>query len=200
MPKDIESAIALAHKRDDRVRKEFEKWAILTYTENRAVIQKKKGADGGVNGLFYFWNGGEAQSAKMVLQAKSGGVQRKDVAALRGDMEKEGAALACLITLEEPTLPMRKDAKAAGIYENKIRGIKCDRIRIVSIQEMLRGNLPARVGLPLHPDATNKARRDADGNQLSLDLRPPKDESSIAGSKELIRAQRRVSVRKRLAK
>jgi DNA methylase/Restriction endonuclease len=179
LPKDMESAIALAHKRDDRVRKEFEKWAILTYTENRAVIKKKKGADGGIDGVFYFWNGGEMQSAKMVLQAKSGAVQRKDIAALRGDMAKEGAALACLITLEEPTQPMRRDAKSAGIYENGQRGIKCDRIRIVSIQEMLRGNFPARIGLPLHPDATNKARRDAEGNQLTLDLRPSETESQV---------------------
>ncbi len=175
-PKDMESAIALAHKKDDRVRKEFEKWAILAYTENRAVIKKQKGADGGIDGVFYFWNGGDMQSAKMVLQAKSGSVQRKDVAALRGDMEKESAALACLITLEEPTQPMRKDAKAAGIYENKQRGIRCDRIRIVTIEEMLRGNLPSRVGLPLHPDATNRARRDAEGNQLNLDLKPPAPE------------------------
>jgi site-specific DNA-methyltransferase (adenine-specific) len=96
LPKDMASAVALAHKKDDRVRKEFEKWAILTYTENRAVIKKTKGADGGIDGVFYFWNGGEMHAAKMVLQAKSGGVQRKDIAAPRGDMEKEGAALACL--------------------------------------------------------------------------------------------------------
>jgi hypothetical protein len=173
IPKDMASAKALAHKKDDRVRKEFEKWAILTYTDNRAIIKKKKGADGGIDGVFYFWNGGDMSAAKMVLQAKSGNVQRKDIAALRGDMEKEGAALACLVTLEQPTEPMRKDAKAAGLYENKARGIKCDRIRIVRVQDIIRGNPPARVGLPLHPEATSKARRDADGHQLSLDLRPP---------------------------
>lgn len=42
MPKDMKSAYALARKKDDRVRKEFEKWAILTYTNNRAVIRKKR--------------------------------------------------------------------------------------------------------------------------------------------------------------
>ncbi len=93
IPKDMASARALANKKDDRTRKEFEKWAILTYTNNRAVIKKKKGADGGIDGVYYFWNGGELNAAKMVLQAKSGGVNRKDIAALRGDMEKEGATL-----------------------------------------------------------------------------------------------------------
>ncbi|MDQ3323868.1 MAG: site-specific DNA-methyltransferase [Acidobacteriota bacterium] len=45
VPKDMESVDALVHKKDDRVRKEFEKWAILTYSDNRAVINEKKGAD-----------------------------------------------------------------------------------------------------------------------------------------------------------
>ena len=175
IPKDMQSARALAHKKDDRVRKEFEKWAILTYTNNRAVIRKKKGADGGIDGVYYFWNGAEMESAKMVLQAKSGGVQRKDIAALRGDMEKSGAALACLITLEEPTKPIYKDAKAANFYENKQRGIKCDRIRIVRVEDILRNG--ERIELPLHPEATNRARRDSEGQQLSLNLRPPTSEN-----------------------
>jgi hypothetical protein len=54
IPKDIESAIALANKTDDRTRKEFEKWAILTYTNNKAVINTKKGADKGIDGIVYF--------------------------------------------------------------------------------------------------------------------------------------------------
>jgi site-specific DNA-methyltransferase (adenine-specific) len=176
MPKDMKSAYALARKKDDRVRKEFEKWAILTYTNNRAVIRKKKGADGGIDGLFYFWNGGNHDVSKMVLQVKSGSVQRKDIAALRGDMEKEGAALACLITLEGATRPMKQDAKSAGIYENKLRGIKCDRMRIVQVEEILHGS--ARLDLPLNLDATVKAHRDAEGDQLKLDLRPAKEDAA----------------------
>jgi hypothetical protein len=113
------------------------------------------------------------QSAKMILQAKSGGVQRKDIAALRGDMERQGAALACLITLEEPTKPMKQDAKHAGVYVNDARGIRCDRIRIVRIEDLIHNN--ARVNLPMHPEATNKARRDIEGDQLRLDLRPAEE-------------------------
>ncbi|MDR0869289.1 MAG: site-specific DNA-methyltransferase, partial [Planctomycetaceae bacterium] len=36
IPKDLAAATALAHKKDDRLRKEFEKWSILTYTDNQA--------------------------------------------------------------------------------------------------------------------------------------------------------------------
>jgi adenine specific DNA methylase Mod len=54
IPRDIASARALAQKKDDRVRKEFEKWAILTYSNNRATINYKKGADHGIDGMAYF--------------------------------------------------------------------------------------------------------------------------------------------------
>lgn len=182
IPKDMRSAQALAHKKDDRLRKEFEKWAVLTYSNNRAVVRQRKGADAGIDGLFYFWNGGNGDVSKMILQVKSGGVQRKDVATLRGDMEREGAALACLITLEEPTKPMTKDAKAAGIYENKLRGVRCDRIRIVRVADIIHGSQPLE--LPVHGEATNKARLDVEGAQLSLDLKPEKAPAPDASQKK----------------
>ncbi|HWG40320.1 MAG TPA: restriction endonuclease [Candidatus Acidoferrales bacterium] len=149
--------------------------------EQSSCDTKEKGADGGIDGLFYFWNGGNHDVSKMVLQVKSGSVQRKDIAALRGDMEKEGASMACLITLEGATKPMKQDAKSAGIYENRLRGIKCDRIRIVQVEEVLHG--AARLDLPLNVDATVKARRDAEGDQLKLDLRPAKEDGRGAPAK-----------------
>lgn len=42
IPRDMDAAKALAHKKDDRVRKEFEKWSILTYSDNKAIINEKK--------------------------------------------------------------------------------------------------------------------------------------------------------------
>ena len=54
IPRDMASAAALAHKEDDRLRKEFEKWAVLTYTNNRAIINEKKGADAGIDALGLF--------------------------------------------------------------------------------------------------------------------------------------------------
>jgi DNA modification methylase len=53
VPKDINSAIALANKSDDRTRKEFEKWIVLTYSNNHAIINEKKGGDGGIDGIAY---------------------------------------------------------------------------------------------------------------------------------------------------
>jgi site-specific DNA-methyltransferase (adenine-specific) len=57
IPTDMASARALANKKDDRVRKEFEKWAVLTYCNNRAIINEKKGADRGIDGITYILGG-----------------------------------------------------------------------------------------------------------------------------------------------
>ena len=102
IPRDMKSAEALAHKKDDRLRKEFEKWAALTYTNNRAVINEKKGADGGIDARAFFMTGKD-DNAKVIFQVKSGAVKRSDIATLRGDMGRENAALAVLITLDEPS-------------------------------------------------------------------------------------------------
>jgi cobalamin biosynthesis Mg chelatase CobN len=40
--RDMEFVQALVHEQDDRLRKEFEKWALLTYTSNRAVINQRR--------------------------------------------------------------------------------------------------------------------------------------------------------------
>ena len=90
IPRDIKSAEALAHKKDDRLRKEFEKWAVLTYTNNRAIINEKKGADAGIDAVAYFMTG-KNDNAKIIFQVKSGGVQRNAIATLRGDMGRENA-------------------------------------------------------------------------------------------------------------
>ena len=109
IPRDLDSARALAHKKDDRVRKEFEKWAVLTYSKNRATLHEKKGADKGVDGIAYFVTGHDT-TERVIFQVKSGGVKRNDIATLNSDRQRENAALAVFITLSlihisEPTRP-----------------------------------------------------------------------------------------------
>jgi DNA modification methylase len=164
IPRDMNSAIALSKKKDDRLRKEFEKWAVLTYTNNRAVINDKKGADGGIDGRAYF-KVGKKDNAKIIFQAKSGGVDRGDIAKLRGDMEKENAALAVFITLEPWTKPMAQDAKAAGPYKHEEMGKSYDRISIVTIEELLAGK---RLEIPMSMEVLKAAQKAINEEQLSL--------------------------------
>jgi DNA modification methylase len=153
IPKDIEAATALAHKKDDRLRKEFEKWAILTYTDNHAKINDKKGSDRGIDGIAYLLGG------MAVFSVKSGNVSVKDVRDLRGVLEREEAAAGILLTLEEPTKPMLQEAAASG-YIDDLPGVtmpkKTPKLQIVTIQEILDG---ARMNLPLAESVVKSAER-----------------------------------------
>jgi hypothetical protein len=156
IPRDMESAVALAHKKDDRLRKEFEKWAILVYTMNRAVINDKKGADGGIDGIVKFLTTPTELPATMVFQVKSGKVSRGDIPKLNGDrLTPPKAALATLITLEEPTKDMRSAAKATGSYTHPFTGKTYDCVQIVTIREIIEGG--KRLDLPLILDALKVA-------------------------------------------
>jgi DNA modification methylase len=135
IPKDMESAKLLALKKDDRTRKEFEKWAVLTYSNNRATINEKKGKDQGIDGIAYFQ--GEKDREKIILQVKSGKVSSKDIRDLQGVLTLENGAIGIFITLQKPTKDMITTAKSAGIYQHKLYGQPLDKIQIVTIEEML---------------------------------------------------------------
>jgi len=169
-PKDLESANALANKKDDRTRKEFEKWAVLTYTSNRGIINEKKGADAGIDGTVYFMTD-HKENASMVIQVKSGHVQRNDIATLHSDMLRENAVMATLITLQPPTKPMLTEAKSKGIYHHKRMGQDYDKVQIVTIQEIIedgkRLNLP--LALEVLKSATRKSAIDVEVTPLDYD-------------------------------
>ena len=165
IPKDIESAMALANKNDDRLRKEFEKWAILTYTDNLAKINEKKGSDKGIDGVAYIFDG------TALFSVKSGKVSVKDVRDLRGVVEREKAAAGILLTLEEPTKPMLQEAAASGHIESDLpnpTGFKMSRktpkLQIVTIQEILDGT---RMNLPVPESVVKSAtqHKRKDGNR-----------------------------------
>ena len=66
----------------------------------------------------------------MVLQVKSGGTGRGDIAKLRGDMQREGAVMATLITLEEPSKPMLAEGQGRLIYHHDVMGRSYNKIQI----------------------------------------------------------------------
>ncbi len=167
IPRDMQSADALAHKKDDRLRKEFEKWAVLTYTNNRAIINEKKGADAGIDAVAYFLTA-KTDNAKIIFQVKSGGVKRGDIATLRGDMGRENAALAVLITLEEPSRPMLAEAKAAGQYRHETMGRNYDKISIVTVKEIVEEG--KRLEIPMSLEVVAAARRAVQEKQIEMDL------------------------------
>ncbi len=167
IPKDMASATALANKKDDRVRKEFEKWAVLSYSNNRATINEKKGADQGVDGIGYLVSG-KNESERIIFQVKSGNVGAKDIRDLRGTMEQERAALGIFITLRPSTKSMDTAAHAAGTYTHVAMGRNYNRIQIVTIKDMVEKGV--RLEMPLVRDVVRSAARLAKETlQLKLD-------------------------------
>ncbi len=154
VPQDIESVDALIHKKDDRVRKEFEKWAVLTYSNNRAVINEKKGADGGIDGIAYTRKS-TTEVLPVIISVKSGKIGRKEMGELRGTIERENAAAGIMIMRHEPTKPMIIEAKSAGQFKPE-HFPAFDRLQIVTVEEILSG---ARMNLPLVEAVTKQAQK-----------------------------------------
>jgi site-specific DNA-methyltransferase (adenine-specific) len=96
---------------------------------------------------------------------KSGKVQRKDIAALRGDMAKEKADIAIFITLEKPTKPMLQDAKEAGDYVHHLFNRYYPCIQIVTIEDIVMNN--KRIELPLI-DVLKRAETFINAKQFDL--------------------------------
>jgi site-specific DNA-methyltransferase (adenine-specific) len=165
IPRDMASVAALAQKEDDRTRKEFEKWAVLTYSDNRAIINEKKGSDKGIDGVAFIADtGGNPQ--KVLFSVKSGKAGVSHVRDLRGTVEREGAAGGILITLNPPTRDMTAEAASAGDMENIAVSRKTPKIKIVAVGELLDGE---RMTLPLAYEVLKKAQRDR-GKNKDLDF------------------------------
>ena len=169
IPKDIESATALANKADDRTRKEFEKWAILTYTDNRGIIKTKKGSDQGVDGIAYF-QGDQNEPEKIIFQVKSGKVKSGDIRDLIGTMTLENASIAIFITLENPTKDMIKTAKTAGFYQSQYMSQSCDKIQLVTVQDIIENQKRLNIRLSLEVLKSAEKQKEVKVNQMELDL------------------------------
>jgi len=134
-PKHLSGAKALA----EHDPYQFEWWA-LGKVAARPAHDKKKGADRGIDGYIYFIDDKSGNAKKIIIQVKSGKVKRGDIATLKGDMEREKAAVGVFLTLEEPTRPMKEEAVSAGFYVPEFfPNKKIPRVQILTIQELLEG-------------------------------------------------------------
>lgn len=158
VPKDMESAIALANKTDDKVRKEFEKWIVLTYSRNRAIINEKKGGDGGIDGISYIVDMNDTNEVihhKILFSVKSNKTLTPAVVRdLNGTLEREGSVMGYLLTLY-PMPNLVKESKQYGIYENKF-GYKYSKITVISVQDIFDGHY---LDLPMNKEVVKTAEK-----------------------------------------
>ncbi len=139
VPQDAASARALAVESEHDGRYQFEWWT-LGLVDARPAQDRKKGADSGIDGVISFFDDNSGKAKRIIVQVKSGHVDRGQIAALKGDMAREKAELGLFVTLEPPTRPMLQDAVAAGFYEPEhFPGYRFPRVQILTIEELLDG-------------------------------------------------------------
>lgn len=142
-PTDFESASDLAA----RDKYQFQWWAV-TLVDAQPYQGKKKGADGGIDGIKFFYDYNDTEARKIVISVKGGGLKADDVRALMAVREKNNADIAFLISLNEPTAKMKADASSAGFYEwNGVKNKKSPRVQLLTIEGLLAGTQNAD-----HPD------------------------------------------------
>ncbi len=166
IPKDMESAIALANKKDDRTRKEFEKWAILSYSNNKALINEKKGADHGIDGIAYIMEGHDT-FRDVLFSVKSGHSSLSQFRDFCHVVKRDEAAMGIFITLDEPTKQMNAEAVKMGKYVNPLTEQTYDKVSLVTIQQMLVGE---KLDIPTSINVLKKADLKRNNNQSKLDF------------------------------
>ncbi len=141
LPEDVASARALATDSQNDGRYQFEYWALGLVDARPAT--GKKGADSGVDGYINFFDDNSGKAKRIIVQVKSGKVNRGQIATLKGDMDSQNAAIGLFITLEAPTQPMIQAAVEAGFYEPEgLPGNQYPKVQILTIEELLGGAQP----------------------------------------------------------
>jgi len=115
---------------------QFQWWALGLV--GARPTEQKKGADKGIDGRLYFHDEAGAQTKQVILSVKAGHPSAPHVRDLRGVVEREGAALGVLITMQEPPSQMRAAAAAAGFYDSPWGGSYA-RLQILSVGQLLAG-------------------------------------------------------------
>ncbi|MGH9668847.1 MAG: DNA methyltransferase, partial [Terriglobales bacterium] len=114
---------------------QFQSWALGLVGARPAEL--KRGADLGIDGRLYFHDDKSGKTKQIILSVKSGHVSSPGIRDLLGVMEREKAEMGAMLTLEEPTKPMLKEAASAGFYESEGWGKKYPKLQILTVEELL---------------------------------------------------------------
>lgn len=122
---------------------QFQWWALGLV--GARPVDEKKGADKGIDGKIIFQGDKPGTFESVILSVKAGKTMVPHVRDLRGVLEREKAAIGVLISLQEPTGPMKTEAVTAGFYESEVWGRKYPKVQLLTIAELLEGK---RVDMP----------------------------------------------------
>jgi DNA modification methylase len=118
---------------------QFQWWALGLV--GARPVEQKKGADKGIDGKKFFIDDASGKAKTIILSVKAGKTSVPHVRDLRGVLEREKAAIGVLISLQEPTQPMRAEAAGAGFYDSPGWNKRYPRVQLLTIQELLEGKV-----------------------------------------------------------
>jgi len=131
-PTTVEGANELA--KDDPY--QFQWWALGLV--GARPVEQKKGADRGIDGRLYFHQGDKkAETRQVIFSVKAGKLHANHVRDLVGVVTREKAAIGVLLSFEDPTKPMRREAASAGFCESPWGNHP--RIQLLTVGELLAG-------------------------------------------------------------
>ena len=118
---------------------QFQKWAV---EQVDGFVTARRTGDGGIDGRLYFAVPDRRELQSMVLEVKGGAsASINDVRALRGVLQREEAALAGLVVMDEPGERQRRNfaREMASAGDMEILGTRYPRMQMLTIQEILDG-------------------------------------------------------------
>jgi site-specific DNA-methyltransferase (adenine-specific) len=151
-PMDLASARDLA----ERDKYQFQWWAV-SMVDALPFGGKKKGADGGIDGIIYFKPDGKRTEKALVSVKGGGNVSVNMIRDLHSAMEREKAPIGVFITASLPTRPMETEAAAVGRFEDEW-GRTYPRLQIITLAELFQGKKP---DIPfVDPASVKRAKRE----------------------------------------
>lgn len=130
---------------------QFQWWALGLV--GARPVEQKKGADKGIDGRLFFHDDESGKTKQMIFSVKAGQVHSSHIRDLNGVLEREKAEMGVLISMEQPTRNMIKEASASDLYEAEALGKKFPKIQIITVGELLDGK---KIEMPYHAPATFK--------------------------------------------
>ena len=138
-PEDLDGARDLAQ----RDKYQFQWWA-CSLVNAQPYQGKKKGADGGIDGLIFFQDD-KGAAKKIVVSVKGGdNVNVAMVRDLAHVVAREKAEIGLFVTLADPSKPMQVEAVKEGFYASPDTGAQFPKIQILTIAGLLDGSERAR--------------------------------------------------------
>lgn len=135
---------------------QFQWWALGLV--GARPVEQKKGADKGIDGKLVFQGDEPGKFESVLFSVKAGKTGHAHVRDLRGVLDREKAAIGVLISMEEPTGPMKTEAATAGFWESAVWDKRYARIQLLTIKELLAG---ASVEMPPQRQADKRTFKKA---------------------------------------